>query len=143
MPEQAQLHFKNFDITKVILDRELEFRDGSFKVDIQHISEVNDADKNKFRSVFIITITVDNNPFNFQVQAVGEFEVIGENVEQVIYDNFLNISAPSIIYPYIRAFISNMVLQSGMKPIVIPPVYFGARPKPEELEKAKPDESHQ
>jgi preprotein translocase subunit SecB len=143
MSNQPQLQFKSFDVTKVILDREIDFRDGSFKVDIQHITEINDADKNKFRSVFIITITVDNNPFNFQVQALGEFEVIGENMEQMIYDNFLNISAPSIIYPYIRAFISNMVLQSGMKPIVIPPVYFGAQPKPEELEKAKPDESHQ
>jgi preprotein translocase subunit SecB len=55
------------------------------------------------------------------------------DVEQKIYDNYINISSPSIVYPYIRAFITNLVIQTGMKPIIIPPLNFANKPSAPEV----------
>jgi preprotein translocase subunit SecB len=126
--EQPKLQFKGFEITKIVLDRDPSVKSGNFDVDIQHIAQSQEENKNKIRTVFIITINSKSQPlFNFQVQAIGDFEIIGET-EEKIYNNFMNISAPSIVYPYIRAFISTTMLQAGLQPVIIPSINFAAMP---------------
>lgn len=126
--EQPKLQFKGFEITKIILDRDPSVKSGNFNVDIQHIGQSQEDNKNKIRTVFIITINSEAQPlFNFQVQAIGDFEIIGETDDK-IYNNFMNISAPSIVYPYIRAFISTTMLQAGIQPVIIPSINFAAMP---------------
>ncbi len=126
MAEIAGLNFINFEITKVIFDRgDNIITDGEFEVNIQHISQINDDNENLFRTVFIINITGKDNSFSLQVQAMGNFEILGK-IPKNVKDNYLNISSPSIIYPYVRAYISNITLQSGMQPITIPPMNFAA-----------------
>jgi preprotein translocase subunit SecB len=126
--EQAKLQFKGFEITKIVLDRDPSVKSGNFNVDIQHIAQAQEDNKNKIKSVFIITINSEAQPlFNFQVQAIGDFEIIGE-ADEKIYNNFMNISAPSIVYPYIRAFISTTMLQAGIQPVIIPSINFAAMP---------------
>lgn len=128
MAEIAGLSFINFEIIKVLFDRSDDIvKDGKFEVNIQHTTQVNNENENLFRTVFIINITGKNNSFSLQVQAMGNFEILGE-VPKNIKDNYLNISSPSIIYPYVRAYISNITLQSGMNPITIPPMNFAAKP---------------
>ena len=101
MAKIAGLNFINFEVTKVLFDRgDKVITEGEFEVNIQHITQINDDNENLFRTVFIINIS-------------GK-------------DNYLNISSPSIIYPYVRAYISNITLQSGMHPITIPPMNFAA-----------------
>lgn len=126
--EQFKLQFKGFEVTKIVFDRDASVKAGNFNVDIQHIGQVQENDKKKFRTIFVVTIISPAEPlFNFQVQAVGDFEIIGDP-EEKIYTNFINISAPSIVYPYIRTFISTTMLQSGVQPVIIPPLNFGAMP---------------
>jgi preprotein translocase subunit SecB len=127
------LLFLNFNVTKVVFDRDMSFNEGEFDINVQHLSKVDEKDKNKFIAEFIITITSKDSLVNFQVQANGAFEIQGETVEAV-YNNFLNLSAPTIVYPYIRAFISNVLLQTGMKPLIIPTVNFAAL-----ISKSKPE----
>ncbi len=128
MAEIAGLSFINFEITKVIFDRSDDIvKDGEFEVNIQHITQINNENENLFRTVFIINITGQNNSFSLQVQAMGNFEILGK-IPKNVKDNYLNISSPSIIYPYVRAYISNITLQSGMNPITIPPMNFAANP---------------
>ncbi len=126
MAEISGLNFINFEITKVIFDRgDNVITDGEFEVNIQHITQINDDNENLFRTVFIINITGKDNSFSLQVQAMGNFEILGK-IPKNVKDNYLNISSPSIIYPYVRAYISNITLQSGMHPITIPPMNFAA-----------------
>jgi preprotein translocase subunit SecB len=137
MAEIAGLKFINFEIIKVIFDRSDDIvKDGEFEVNIQHITQVNDEFENLFRTVFIININGKNNSFSLQVQAIGNFEIIGE-IPKNVKDNYLNISSPSIIYPYVRAYISNITLQSGMNPITIPPMNFAAVSQNEKKEVPK------
>ena len=128
MAEIAGLNFINFEIVKVIFDRgDGVIIDEEFEVNIQHITQINNENENLFRTVFIINITGEKDSFSLQVQGIGSFEILGD-VPKNVRENYLNISSPSIIYPYVRAYISNITLQSGMNPITIPPMNFAANP---------------
>lgn len=126
MATQAGLKFINFEITKVLFDRGDKINiDAEFEVNIQHITQINEKNNNFFRSVFIINIKGKNNSFSLQVQALGNFEILGK-IPKEVKENYLSISSPSIVYPYVRAYISNITLQSGMNPITIPPMNFAS-----------------
>lgn len=128
MAEKAALSFKGYEITKVIFDKPKGFSEGHFNVNFQHINHILKENENIFDAEFILSVVSDDKSFNLQIQALAFFEIIGD-VSVSIRDNYLNISSPSIVYPYLRAFITNLVIQSGMKPIIIPPINFGAKPK--------------
>lgn len=127
MATEASLNFKGYDVIKVVFDKPLGFFEGNFNINVNHLTHVDEENKNIFKSEFIVTISNDEKNFNLIVQTVGYFEIMGD-VEQKVYDNYINISSPSIVYPYIRAFITNLVIQTGMKPIIIPPLNFANKP---------------
>jgi len=60
--------------------------------------------------------------FSIEVEMVAEFEK-GPNLSVSIED-FSNINAAPIIYAYIRQHISNLTLQAGMSPIILPIINF-------------------
>ena len=138
MSEQAALVFKGYEITKVILDKPQRYIEGKFNVNFQHLIHVNKDNTNVFDAEFIVVIISEDKTFNLQIQAMGFFEIQGA-VPKLVYDNYINISSPSIVYPYLRAFITNLVIQAGMKPIFIPPINFGAKPALE-IQKEEPAE---
>ena len=135
MAVQAGLRFINFEIVKVLFDKKDDVvENDEYEVGIQHQIQTNDENKNLFRTVFIININSKNNSFSLQIQALGIFEILGK-VSSNVRDNYLNISAPSIVYPYVRAYVSNITLQSGIKPITIPPMNFAVGSNDKESEK--------
>ena len=136
MATKAGLRFINFEVTKLLFDRGDELiKEGEFEIKIQHITEISDNNPNLFRTILIITIVGNDNSFNLQVQSLGNFEIIG-SIPNKVRENYLHISSPSIIYPYLRAYISNVTLQAGMQPIIIPPMNFSATP-PQSTKKKK------
>jgi len=120
---QNALTFHGFNVTNVVFERPLGFNNGEFSINIEHLAQVNAEDKSYFQAIFIVTLTDKDSKFNLQVKATADFQVIGE-VPQEIYDSFVNVNAPAIAYPYLRAFVSNLVMQAGMNPIIIPPLNF-------------------
>lgn len=120
---QNTLSFQGFNVTNVVLERPFGFTTGEFSINIEHLVQVNTANKNLFQIVYIVTLNDKDKLFNLQVKAVADFQIIGE-IGSVIYESFINVNAPAIAYPYLRAFVSNLVLQAGMNPIIMPPVNF-------------------
>ncbi len=123
---QPILKFLGHEISRVVFDKPLNFSHGEFEINFEHLNHVNNENQNFFSAEIIVNIKSKSVEFNFQIQSVGFFEIIGE-ANKLVYDNFLNISAPTILYPFIRAFVSNFSLQSGMNPILIPTINFGNR----------------
>jgi preprotein translocase subunit SecB len=62
--------------------------------------------------------------FNFEIEAVGHFEMEGEDIPDTIKESFLHINAPSIVYPYIRAFVASFTALAGQKMINLPAINF-------------------
>jgi preprotein translocase subunit SecB len=120
------LKFIKHEFSRVVFDKPLDFFEGEFEINFEHLNHINNENSNQFRSEIIVNIKSKSNDFNLQIQSFGFFEIIG-NTNTDVYNNFLNISAPTILYPFIRAFISNFTLQSGMAPIIIPTINFANR----------------
>lgn len=69
-------------------------------------------------------INVKDEEFNILMEMVFLFE-LDENVDEKFkQSDFLTINAPAIAFPYVRSYISNLTLQSGFSPIILPSVNF-------------------
>lgn len=130
IPQNA-IKFLGFNVTNVVFDRPHGFHSGDFQINIEHICNIQAENKNLFQIVFIVTISGKENQCYIQVKAIADFEAVGE-VSEEIYQSFVNVNAPAIAYPYLRAFVSNIVLQAGMAPIILPPVNFTKANNPSE-----------
>ncbi len=133
MATTTPLLFLGFEINRIVFEKPPLFIEGEFKLDVQHVTHVSNENKNDFACDFIVTISNVENKFNLQVQAFSHFKIEGE-VTDIVYKNYTTVNAPAIAYPYLRAFISNMVIQTGMKPIILPPLNFTVLPQPVEME---------
>lgn len=120
---QNSISFLGFNVTNVVFERAHDFNIGEFQINIEHLSHIHKEDKNLFQTVFIVNITDTSKKFNLQVKAIADFQIVGD-IEKDIYNSFVNINAPAIAYPYLRAFVTNIVVQAGMAPIIIPPINF-------------------
>jgi preprotein translocase subunit SecB len=126
MSEQPTLKFLGHEVSRVVFERPLDFIHGEFEIKFEHLNHVNQDQINEFSAEMIVTIQSVDEKFNLQVQFYGHFEING-NASDSVLENFHYISAPTIIYPFIRAFVSNLTIQTGMNPIFIPTINFGSR----------------
>lgn len=120
------LKFSGIEIVKVVFERDPSHKEGDFIVDVQEVTQYHKDDNKKFRVNLVVSMKSKDKPsFALMVQAISDFEIIGE-IPEAVYDNYTKISAPSICYPFLRAFISTIMTQAGMLPVHIPPVNFAA-----------------
>ena len=124
------LELIKFEITKILFERPIEYNQASFEVKMNQYSEHKHQEAT-FSNTILVTITTTDHPsFNLHVEGTGLFNFSEEVLDLPgVLNNYLKISAPALIYPYMRAFISNMILQSGMNPIILPTVNFASIPK--------------
>lgn len=93
----------------------------NLKVEFNISSTVN-SDKTKATILLEVTIK-DSEQSNFFIdcEMVGHFSVI-QGDENLDLNQFLNINAPALIFPYVRETISNITMRAGIKPIILPPM---------------------
>lgn len=63
------------------------------------------------------------NLVEIKVTTVGMFKKNGD-IEQEAVENFCNINAPAIIFPFIREIIANLSTKGGLQPIIVQPINF-------------------
>jgi len=80
------------------------------------------SNKNSFKIIFYLT--VEDKKFNLDIEAVFNFITDEEITEEFKQSHFPKINAPAIGYPYLRAFVSNLTLQSGVAPAILPTINF-------------------
>jgi preprotein translocase subunit SecB len=121
------LKFHSFNVNKILFERGSTASSYKFAIQMKRSIDIDKENSN----VFYVSISVDasssdsEKPILIRVETVGHFEIIDE-VDESVINNYRNISAPSILYPYVRAFLSNLTLQSGLNPINLPPINFAS-----------------
>lgn len=66
----------------------------------------------------------DNMSIILDYQAVFKTE---DNIDKNLLENpFLHVNAPAIAYPFLRAYIANLLLISGYDPLMLPSINFDA-----------------
>lgn len=72
----------------------------------------------------VFNLTLDNPEYGLEVNAVHWFEAEKEITEEFKLSDFPSINAPAIAFPFLRAFVSNLTLQSGYEPAILPALNF-------------------
>ena len=80
--------------------------------------------KNNYSFRIICFLTVEDKKFDLNIEAMFNFETDEEITEEFKNSHFPKINAPAIAYPYLRAFVSNLTLQSGVDPAMLPTINF-------------------
>ncbi|MGP1538535.1 protein-export chaperone SecB [Bacteroides pyogenes] len=69
-------------------------------------------------------INIKAEEFGISLEMAFLFE-LNENIDEKFkQSDFLTVNAPAIAFPYVRSYISNLTLQSGFSPIILPSVNF-------------------
>ena len=72
---------------------------------------------------FVIVFDIDLKDKDFDLVAFV-FSTEDEVTEEFKFSDFPKINAPAIAFPFIRAYISNLTLQSGFEPVILPSINF-------------------
>ena len=82
------------------------------------------SNKNKFTFKIIFNLIINDREFDLNIEAMFNFETDEEITEEFKNSHFPKINAPAIAYPYLRAYVSNLTLQSGVTPVMLPTIKF-------------------
>ena len=83
---------------------------------------IKDEEFNKFSIHFLLNLK--NKNFNLSVNSVAVFLTDIKLDSGFLDSDFCNINAPAIAFPYIRTYVSNLTLNSGFNPIILPSFNF-------------------
>ena len=92
----------------------------NMSVDIKPQSFVSDQELN-YKLQFDINISNSENQFSVFASIIGFFE-FDSDLDSVAKDKFFKINAPSILFPYVRAYISTLTSLSGITPVILPTI---------------------
>jgi preprotein translocase subunit SecB len=101
---------------------------GQPKVDVELGTEGRVvSDQGHVESVLTVTVRStleDKTVFIAEVQQAGLFRIAGLPDEQV--EQLMGINCPTILFPYVREAVSNMVARGGFQQLMLDPVNFQA-----------------
>lgn len=137
--EQIKLRFTGVDFPSVQVKSYKPYKesdDVKLKTNIQPKVFIPKDSKHTFNIIMQVEIFAEDH-FSLSVTAVGLFELSQEDVSEEIRNSFINENSPAIVFPYVRAFISNLTSNLGRvtTPIVLPTRFFKGK-----LEHTQPEE---
>ncbi len=97
------------------------------ELDLQLTNEYKQLDDNNHDVTLVATVTAklgDKTAFLIEVKQSGIFSLIGYNNEEIA--PLIGNHCPTILFPYIREVISDIVLKGGFPQLVLAPVNFDA-----------------
>ncbi len=129
--EQEQFSIQNLYVKDISFETpnspQIFMEDWKPKMEYEISNDVKNLDENVFEVVLNITVTVkaeEKTAFLVEVHQAGIFVVNGFAEDQLKY--MLNTYCPTILYPYAREMISNLVTRGGFQPLLLAPINFEA-----------------
>ena len=117
----AKFRFKDYKIVDASIHISPDGITGkNMSVEIKPQSYVSDKELN-YKLQFDINISNSENQFSVFASIIGLFE-FDSDLDPVAKDKFFKINAPSLLFPYVRAYISTLTSLSGMAPVILPTI---------------------
>lgn len=121
-----QIKLKHIQVTDLSLNA------GSFDKGITNDLETSfafgtgftDGNNRSFAIFFDLTLENQEKGFLLKIKSTAHFETNKDIDDEFKVSSFVKISAPAIAFPYVRTFISNLTLNSGYEPIILPSFNF-------------------
>lgn len=117
--QEAQFRFIDFKVIKSIYQIDVpKFKQGGkLDVNFKFPAELDYAQGQPIAFPMEVLIENEDKSLRIQVGIIGIFE---SDVDITKEKSFIEVSAPAIIFPYIRAYVSNLTSMSGIQPILLP-----------------------
>ena len=117
--QEAQFRFLDFRVIKSIyqIDAQKFKQGGKLDVNFKFPSELDQTKESLISFPMEVLIENEEKSLRIQVGTVGIFE---SDVDITKEKSFIEVSAPAIMFPYIRAYVSNLTSMSGIQPILLP-----------------------
>lgn len=127
MAEQiAKFRFKGYKIVESHITTKPEKETSqNLNVEFEQTVGVNEGEHN-MRLEMTANINDENNALAIKIKAQGFFEFESDLKPQE-KDIFFHTSAPAILFPYVRAFITTLSSLSGIKPVILPTLNMSQR----------------
>lgn len=121
--KHADLIFQKYRIgeSRIRLDVEAPRIEGKIEINVN--KETKQTDEDKYLIKLETYIINESKTLEIEVTMYGYFE-ISPKVSPEIRRSFVELNAPTIMFPYIRAYISSLTGLSGLSPVIIPAVNF-------------------
>ena len=120
-----KIQLKNWKIANLsmsLLDERTKRDNDSFDLESGNFFS-DDEENNTFGVAF--KLNINDRSFDLIIEAFFNFEIVDEKItEDFKLSSFPKINAPAIAFPYLRAFVSNLTLQSGLEPVILPYINF-------------------
>lgn len=84
----------------------------------------NPDERKQFAVIFKITVKTSDEIAEFSVKYVAYFGSDEDITDDERNSPFFSINAPAIGYPFLRSYISNLMLISGYEPVMLPTINF-------------------
>lgn len=84
----------------------------------------SDEKLDSFLIAFEVNVPVKDHGRIFSVKYLAQFSSDTEIKAEDRENPFFNINAPAIAYPFLRAYIANLMLSSGYEPLMLPTINF-------------------
>jgi preprotein translocase subunit SecB len=97
------------------------------ETDINLRTQASQIDAQEYEVVLSVTATVqvgEHTAYLVEVQQAGIFSIVGLTSDELA--SVLGSYCPSVLYPYAREMISDLVIRGGFPPFVLAPVNFEA-----------------
>ena len=129
MEEQtAKFRFKKYLIKKSGIDfsaTETIHNIDGVSVDVKRNTLINEQ-HHLFKLDMHVGARDKNNAVNIEIDVEGFFEFDSDLTEEQ-KKTFFEINAPTILFPYVRAYIASLTALSGFMPLNLPTINFMAR----------------
>lgn len=117
--ENAAFKLNNYVFDKINLNFENVSNDSTLMVDFKPYGEYNQT-KGIYTLIFLFEAFIeesDENIVSVRCKAIFQFKepILMEDIPSFFYPNSI-----AILFPYVRAFVGTISLQSNIKPIMLP-----------------------
>jgi preprotein translocase subunit SecB len=117
-----KIQLDNWKVTNVNFEalKDKHREENSFDLSTEHFFS------KKFNDSFGVgfEIEIKDKSFDLMVEAMFMFKLDEDITEEFKLSNFPKINAPAIAFTFLRAYVSNMTLQSGYDPVILPSINF-------------------
>ncbi len=117
---ESKLIFKKYIVKDIMFEYNEEYTENTAKLNFDINQSIEYIEKNMIvtLNVNICNNSVENNyPFKMSVVVKGFFE-IEKNEEDINYEP----NAIAILYPYVRALVTNYTANANIMPVVLPAI---------------------
>ncbi len=101
--------------------------DDNLTLDVSIDSKLNKDTSKGFYLFMTVILTSNDRSFDLILNSKAIFETDSEIDEDYLDNSMVQVNAPAIFFPFVRAYINTVTSNAGFKPIILPAINFAQK----------------